>query len=300
MFISRLIRIIENYDQYGTHRVNGIKVVYVLLALFFFNSVFYIPNVYFYYFYIPITAMTVEVLFERIQDKYRAFIYVMVGTCVMVFLFNILKPYPLFFLFAVFVSAMLLYLLALHWRRIFLPIVPVILSLASYSLLYPNLNANLNMVVNNAVTTLFALIIILSALVLFPLSYYYRLWLRSFGLLLEETLDHLRMIQDKKPVQVLLVQGHTKHMITFANMLSRKLPTFTLLKINLLTNRLHMESCVPHGQFTAMQPEERIALITYFSGFIEAVKREKPYEIAHVNSLLLKLVQAWNDLCLKI
>ncbi len=301
MFISRLTHIIENYDRYGIHRVNGVKVVYVLFVLFLFNLFFYIPSVYFYYFYAPITAMTVEVLFERVQDKYKAFIYAMMGTCVMVFLFNILRPYPLFFLFAVFVSAMLLYLLALQWKKILLPIVPVILSLAAYSLLYPNLNANLNMIVNNAITMLFALVIILSALVLFPLSYYYRLWLRAFGFLLEETFNHLLMIQDRQPVQVLLLQGHTKHMIMFANMLPRKLPTFTLLKINLLSNRLHLESCVPHGQFTAMRPEELSIFINHFSCFIKAIKSEKSYEITHdENPILLKLAQSWNDLCLKI
>ncbi|WP_240610456.1 hypothetical protein [Legionella qingyii] len=60
MFISKLIRIIEDYDPYGNHRVNGVKVTYVLLILFAVNFIFSIPNPYFYYFYIPITAMAAE------------------------------------------------------------------------------------------------------------------------------------------------------------------------------------------------------------------------------------------------
>ncbi len=219
MFISKLTHIIETYDPYGTHRLNGVKVVYVLLVLFAFNMFFYIPNVYFYYFFIPITAMTAEVLVENIEDKYKSFVYTILGSCVMALLFNILRPYPLLFLLIVFISAMSLYLIALHWIRLMIPLVPIILSLAAYSLLYPDLNANLNMVLNNALTTLCAMVIILGSLILFPLSYYYRLWLRSLILLLREILENFLIISENKTVKFSLIQGHTKHVVTFANML---------------------------------------------------------------------------------
>ncbi len=62
MFISNLIRTIEAYDPYGLHRLNGTKVVYVLLTLFIVNLLFDIPNPYFYFFYVPITAMSAEVV----------------------------------------------------------------------------------------------------------------------------------------------------------------------------------------------------------------------------------------------
>jgi hypothetical protein len=300
MFISKLTHIVEAYDPYGVHRLNGVKVVYILFILCLFNMLFHIPHVYFYYFYIPITAMSAEVMADSIKNKYRAFNYTMIGTCAMVFLFNILRPYPLIFLFSIFLSSIALYVFALNRSHIMIPLVPIILSLASYSLLYPDLNANFNMVLNNAITTMCSMMIILSSLILFPLSYYYRLWLRSFILLLQEILNNLLLIQDNKKTHPSLTQGHTKHLITFANMLPRKLPIYTILKINLLSNQLHMHSCVRSNQFTAMQPCELSSVIQVFQSFILSVKQEQPHPIPNFhNQMLTRLVQAWNYLCSK-
>ena len=298
MFISKLTHIIENYDKYGNHRVNGVKVVYVLLILFLFNMVFTIPNVYFYFFYIPITAMTPEAQFEKITDKYRAFIYTVVGACIMVFLFNVLRPYPLFFLFCAFIASVGLYLIALHLELIMVPLVPVMLSLATYSLLYPSANANLYMIINNAITTIFSLLIILSALVLFPRSYYYRVWLRAFFFLLQETYNGFLAIQKGELVKLSLIQGHTKHIVTFARMIPRKLPVFTVFKINLLANRLHMASCVPQSDFTKMQPSELQTLIENFSIFMNSVKNEQPCYFTKIeHPCFAQLINAWNTLC---
>lgn len=300
MFISRLIQTIECYDPYGLHRLNGMKVVYVLFILFLFNFFLNIPNVYFYYFYVPITAMSVEVVYERIKDKYYAFIATVLGTCLMVLLFDLFSPFPLFFLFAVFVCAALLYLMALRWLGFFMPLVPIILSLAAYSLLYPDLNINLRMAIDNLLTTLFALCIVLLSLWSFPLSYYYRLWLRAFLCLLEEILQNLVLIEKKRKPQPTLVQGHTKHLIVFSSLLSRKLPVFTILRLNFLINRLHLESCVEQSPLIALQSKELRVLIVQIKGFIMAVKSERPYRLSEShNDVFLKLVKTWNTLCLK-
>ena len=75
MFFSKLTHIIERYDRYGIHRLNGFKVVYILLILFLFNALFDIQNAYFYFFYIPITAMAAEVMGERVEQKYTFFMF---------------------------------------------------------------------------------------------------------------------------------------------------------------------------------------------------------------------------------
>lgn len=301
MFISRLIHTVEHYDPYGMHRLNGMKVVYVFFVLSLVNVFFNIPNVYFYYFYIPMTSMSAEVIAERVEDKYKAFITTMLGSCVMVLLFNMFSPYTLFFLFAVFVCSSVLYLMALRWGNFFIPIVPIILALAAYSLLYPDLNMNFRMAVNNAVTTLFALFIALCALILFPLSYYYRLWLRAFVLLLQEILNNLILIFEKNTTQSIFVQGHTRHLMIFSMMLPRKLPTQAILKLNLLVNRLHLESCVDKSSVVSLEKHELNLLIQELKKFIQAVRAERMYRLDKSrHPMLLKLVQTWNYLCLKI
>lgn len=297
MSISKLIPIIEAYDPYGIHRVNGLKSVYILLILYFFNMILNIPNVYFYYFYLPITAMTVETLFDNVKDKMTAFTYAVMGACTMVFLFNILRPYPLFFLYAIFLSSVCLYLLAIHKKPILIPTVPIILSLAAYSLLYPNLNSNIHMVINNAITTLVALMIIFSSLVLFPLGYYYRLWLRAYILLLQETVRNFHSIAEKKIAPFSLVMGHTKHTLLFAKMLPRSLPTFSILKMNFLANQLHLASCVRYSQYTEMTSEELNLIIQQISYLINAMKLEKLCMIDSSHKDLSKLILTWNHIC---
>jgi hypothetical protein len=298
MFISKLTRIVEGYDPYGMHRVNGIKAAYVFFMLCIFNMMLNIPHVYFYYFYIPLTAMTAYVMVERIDDQYKVFTHAMFGTCCVVSLFNLLRPFPLFFLLAVFVSAMLLYIMAIHWKKLPLATVPIILSLAAYSLLYPNLNMNFHMIINNAMTTLLALVIILSSLILFPLSYYYRLWLRAFLFLLEEIIEHINMIREKKPIESLMIKGHTKHMMLFANRLPRSFPAWTILKISLLVHELHIKSSVPQSNITVMNEHELDVFIQELSDFRDAIKHEKLCNMHNIrHSSLLKIIRAWNHLC---
>ncbi len=301
MFISKLIHIVEKYDQYGLHRLNGVKVVYILFILFGVNIFITIPSVYFYFFYIPITAMTAEVMFDQIDDKYLGFIYTMLGTSLMVFIFNILKPYPLFFILAVFFGTITLYVTTLRWNALMLPFVPVILSLASYSLIYPTLNMNDNMVINNGITTLFALAIILTALILFPLSYYYRLWLRAFILLLEEVRENCRLIAQQQVVQFSLVQGHTRYLVSFSSKLPRKFPIFSILKINLLINQFHMASCVGQSELVNMKPADLQKLIEDVTLFIDAIKKEKTFYLDNKQYLVLyQLVNTWNKLCSRL
>ncbi|MCH9756522.1 MAG: hypothetical protein K0U37_04960 [Gammaproteobacteria bacterium] len=298
MFISKLIHTVETYDPYGLHRLNGVKVVYVFFVLAVFNMFFYLPHPYFYFFYLPITAMAAEVMMERIEDKYLGFVYTIVGTCAMVILFNMLRPYPLFFPVAIFAATVFLYFLALRHISMMLPLVPIILSLAAYSLLYPTLSLNFKMVMGNVLTTLFAMFIILSALLLFPLSYYYRLWLRAFSLACQEMLDDFLLMLNGEVVHASLLQANTKHMVGFSNMLPRKLPIYTILKINLLMHQLRSHIDVIDSSFMAMPEEELALLIQNLRLLIIAIEKEAYCDLLFTdNSNFTKLVHSWNYLC---
>ena len=300
MFISKLIHIIEAYDPYGLHRLNGSKVVYVFFVLATFNMFFYLPHPYFYFFYLPLTAMSAEVMMEKLEDKYLGFIYTIVGTCVMVILFNMLRPYPLFFPVAIFAATVALYLLALHRIRMMLPLVPIILSLAAYSLLYPTFNANFKMVAENAFTTLFAMVIILSSLLLFPLSYYYRLWLRALLLSCREILDDLSFILDGQVIKPVLLQESMKRMVDFSNLLPRKLPIYTILKVNLLIQQLRINIYVVNSPFAVMPKEELAKLIQNVRLLIHAIENETYCDLNFTQNLnFTRLIHSWNALCKK-
>src|SRR3990167_547087 len=110
MFISKLIRTINHHDPFGIFRIHGIKVVYVLLVLFVANSFLTIPHAYFYFFYVPLTAMTGEVQGTTLPQKYLFFTGITLGSLLIIILFNLCYPFPAFFLFFAFVLTWLLYI----------------------------------------------------------------------------------------------------------------------------------------------------------------------------------------------
>ncbi|MDF1677439.1 MAG: hypothetical protein P1U32_01950 [Legionellaceae bacterium] len=298
MFISKLIHTIETYDPYGMHRLNATKVVYVFFILSIFNMFFNLPHPYFYFFYLPLTAMAAEVMMENVKDKYWGFVYTILGTCVMVMLFNMLRSYPLFFPVAIFAATVVLYFIALRHVTMMLPLVPIILSLATYSLLYPTLDNNFRMVMENLLTTLFAMLIILSSLVLFPLSYYYRLWLRALLLSCQDMLSDLLLILNHQAVEATLLQENIKRMVIFSNMLPRRLPIYTILKINLLTHELRVHLDVAENQFTSMPQATLELLIENMKLLILSIENEVPCDlICDKEPHFIKLIHAWNSLC---
>ena len=243
MFISKLIHIVEAYDPYGNHRVNGMKATYVLLILFAVNFIFSIPNPYFYYFYIPITAMAAEVLGDTIKKKNVLLFYCILWSVISAFLFDIMSITPFFPIFAFFYS-ILLYLIAIKSRMHTIVIAPVALSLGAYSLLYRDVNTSFYVILNNCVNTFVAMAIVFAALAFFPRSYYYRLWLRSLLLLINQILEHLSLMVARKKIIFNPVKGHTTHLVRYAAMLPRTFPLRSIWKINLLMNQLHLIVCV--------------------------------------------------------
>lgn len=298
MYISKLIHTIETYDPYGIHRLNGVKVVYVLLILFTFNAFFDIQNVYFYFFYAPITAMNAEVIGFHVKNKYKLFIATLSGACLMIFLFNILKDYPFIFLLFGFVGTLTLYHVILKRYKSMLILVPLILSLSAYSLLYPDANVDFYSTFNNAITTLIAMGIMTAALILFPLSYYYRLWLRALALITAEMLDNFIRLQKGESLQARAVQVHRLNLVNFSQMLPRHLPIYSILKINILVNQLNLLSSVANHEIITIKNVNLDRIIQHLQLLLESIRTEKPCKIIeNSHPSLFKIIHSWNYLC---
>lgn len=303
MFTSTLAKTIEAYDPYGEHRLNGLKGIYIFMILCAVNMIYGIHNPYFNYFYVPLTALTAEMAGETIPAKYWLFFHVTMGSIVAIFLFSITVSYPLFFIFFVFFYSILHYLVALHFiKNIFIPI-PITLSLAIYSLVYGPLNTDVYIAINNALITFCAMLIVIAALLLFPLKYYFRLWQRAYLLLLKQVLENFQQIQKNQPIPV-IVQGHLVKMLKYTDMLPRKLPIARILKINVLMNDLRVLSCVIDHELIKISVSELQYLIENLTLLIQAVDNKKACALLPCvnvkNKTLYKMIQSWNQLCSEI
>lgn len=303
MFISTLAKTIEAYDPYGEHRLNGLKGVYVFMILCTVNMIYGIHNPYFNYFYVPLTALTAEMAGETIPAKYWLFFHVTMGSIVAIFLFSIMVSYPLFFIFFVFFYSILHYLVALHFiKAIFIPI-PITLSLAIYSLVYGPLNTDVHVAMNNALITFCAMLIVIAALLLFPLKYYFKSWLRAYLLLLKQVLGNFQQVQQNQPVPV-IIQGHFVKMLKYTNMLPRKLPIARILKINVLMNDLRVLSCVIDHELIKINASELQYLIDNMTLLVQAVEKKAVCVLLsnthEKNKTLCKMIQSWNQLCSEI
>jgi hypothetical protein len=300
MFISKLTHIIKSYDPYGNHRINGLKATYVLLILFAVNFIFSIPNPYFYYFYIPITAMIAEIQAETLKKKNLSLFYCILWSVISAFLFDIFSIAPFFPIFAFFYS-FLLYLIAIKSRLHTIVIAPVALSLGAYSLLYGEINTSFYAILNNCINTFIAMAIVFVALAFFPRGYYYRVWLRALLLLINQIIAHLSLMISHQRIIFDPVRGHTTHLVRYASMLPHSFPLRSIWKINLLMNQLHLTVCVIEANTIIMEREKVNLFIQKLNVFKHAVENEQPCELTATSwDILNKLVHSWNYLCLKL
>ena len=280
--------------MYGIHRINGLKVVYVYILLAIVNSVFNIPNPYFFFFYLPLTAYAADITTNSIRDKYIFYIHTILGTCIAITLFNMFKPYPLFFYISVFVTSVLLYFYALNKQRMILPFIPIILSLASYSMLYPEISQNIRMLLANIWLTILAMLIVLGGNLLFPLSYYYRAWLRAFLLNCRDILNILNRLAEGEKVEFSIRRDHLRSMLTFSKMLPFNFPSFTVLKINLLLQDLYFD-CIYKLNINSVNLE---SLQRNIRQLIIAIENEQPCTLVTSDEATLnQIVNSWNRLC---
>jgi len=301
MSISRQTRILENYDPYGIHRVNGIKVLYIVCVLFGVNFVVGIPNPYFYFFYAPLTALFAEVLGTTLKEKYQFFIFSALGSCCMIFIFDTLRVYPLLFLLFGFTGSLSLYLIILKKNRRFMPIIPIILSLSAYSLLYQQGHGNFYIILRNATIELVAILIILGALSLFPTDYYYRIWLRAFLALVTNTSKNFLLTKKQKSHQIELIHRDPVNLLEYSGLISRQLPTYSIMKITFLMNRLYILSCAATTQHLQLDDDILYLTIQHLRQLRKAIRQEKPCQpIEDHAQPLSQLIRSWNYLCTKI
>ncbi len=290
----------DAYDPYGEQRVNGVKVVYVVMILFAVNAVLPIPNPYFYFFFAPTFSMVAEIAGLTIPEKYRNMLHCMVITIITVFMFNYFAAYWFIFVLVFFYS-LLLYLLFINKQVYVVCIIPVALAMGAYSLLYQELNTNFYYIVNNSLTQLLALVIVVGALLFFPLSYYYRLWLRTLLLLIQHTLAHAAVLLKNQEIIFDPVKGHTTRLFRYANMLPRNFPCYSVLRISCLINDLHLQICVPEHDELILDLDRINLLITELNTFKVAVAHERPCEVKNTSfNELDKLIHSWNYLCLAL
>lgn len=307
MFILLLKNKIVAYDRYGEHRTNGLKALFVLelmMLFYFFSS---IQNPYFYFFYAPITCFAAEIAGRTLEEKYLFLFCTLVGTIISIFLFGVLSIYKLFFVFFVFFYALSLYFIV-HFRlRSMLAIVPLILSLASYSLIYGEFaDSNFYVALNHALETLAATAVIFAGLYIFPKSYYLAIWRRAFC----EVVVNLESLSAK------ICRGEVKDIAIFSGiivmeryskMLSRRIKYYSILRITLLVYELVLTM----SYLLSFQKQLRMEYVKVLHKYLVLLREgcvnkqmivitpqeRRQFNETHELKTLYQLILSWNYLC---
>lgn len=306
MFISQLRNKLHTYDPYGEHFTNGLKAVFVLELLFLFNYVYKVPNPYFYYFYVPLTAFAAEIAGNTLEDKYLLYFFTVMGSVLAVFLFGIFSIYPLFFVFFVFGYSLLIYFTAIYKLKSMLVPAPLILSLAVYSLIYDKSNSNFYLALNHSLVTLVAMLVVMAGLILFPKHYYLAIWRKAFISVLQNLITTADKIYQGEIEQMAIIPG-TVIMKRYSQMLSPRMKCYSILKITLLT----FELVVAMSYLVAFYRQLRWQYIAAFHHYLEKLLPQVKTRQALILSAqdlkimhetyelrtLAQLIKSWNHLC---
>lgn len=306
MFISQLLNKIESYDRYGEHRINGFKAVFVLELLFLFNYIYAVPNPYFYYFYVPLTAFAAEIAGGTQKEKYLFYFLTVMGSILAIFLFDIIHVYRIFFIFFVLVYSLLLYGVAIYkLRSMFVP-VPLILCLAAYSLIYGNSNANFYVAINHGLETFVAMMIVMIGLYFFPKRYYIWIWKKAYIEVLSTSLSYLNQVNAEQVVKIKVVSGIVV-MRRYSLMLNHGLTKLIILRITLLTFDLVMSVSYIVAFHKQMRKPYLLFLERQLHELLNAVKLNRVVDVntsdinkfneTHELKVVLKIIRSWNTLC---
>lgn len=307
MFISQLKNKLLAYDQYGEHRINGTKALFVLELMMVFNFFSSMQNPYFYYFYAPLTCFTAEITGTTLEEKYLFLFCTLVGSALSIFLFDVLSVYNVFFVFFVFFYSIGLYALVLQILPNMLVVVPLILSVASYSLIYGSFHeGNFYVALNHALQTLAATLVAFIALYLFPQKCYFVIWRRAFCDVIANLESFSLKIINQEAKTVVISSG-TIMMSRYAKMLPRRMKYLTVLRLTMLAFELVMGMSYLFSFQKQMKKSYVVVLHAYLAKFSEACKRHKPLTLkpqelsafneTHELKTLYKLIVSWNYLC---
>lgn len=306
MFISQLKNKVVAYDKYGEHRTNGFKAIFVLELLCLFNFLYTVNNPYFYFFYVPLTAFTAEIVGNTLEEKYLFLFVTTIGSILSIFLFGVFSGYKIFFAFFVFFYTAALYYFVIHKLKKMLLLVPVILSLAIYSLIYVNQNSNFYIAINHAIQTFVAMLVIFFGLYVFPKTHYLAIWRRAFC----EVVTNLASLSEKignGEVKTVPIFSGILVMERYSKMLSRKMKYYSVLKITLLAFELIMSM----SYLVSFQKKIKVQYIRLFHHYLVLLreacfKREviliNKNELALFNEthelrILYQLILSWNYIC---
>jgi len=307
MFISQLKDKMHTYDPYSIYLINGLKVLYISELLFTFHLIYTVPNnPYFYFFYVSFVAFAAETVGTTLKEKFLFLSCTMLGSAISIFLFGVCSEYHSFFALVVFFYALLLYYVVIHKLKRMLPLVPLMLSLAVYSLIYKNSDANFYIALNHFAQIIVAMIIILIGLYFFPKKYYLLIWYKALSDVLSK-LEHLtKAICEDQIIKIPIFSG-VMMMDRYSKMLSRKMKYYSILKITLLVFELIMTLSF----YVSFKNREKIqytrVLNQYLALMDKACQNKIPVDIpnnhqkifaqTHALRTLHQLILSWNYLC---
>jgi hypothetical protein len=187
-----------------------------------------------------------------------------------------------------------------------LPLVPLILSLAVYSLIYVNSDSNFYIALNHVLQMIVAMLVIFLGLYVFPKTYYLSIWRRA----LCEVVVNLEVLSKKiceGEVKTIPIFSGIIVMERYSKMLSRKMKCYSILKITLLAFELIMSI----SYLASFQKKIKTQYIKIFHHYLiilrnACFKREtivlKPQELVLFNEthelrILYQLILSWNYVC---
>lgn len=307
MFISQLKAKIDAYDKFYEFRINGLKALFVLELMFLFNFIYTVSNPYFYFFYVPLTAFAAELAGNTLKEKYFLLFFTLMGTTLAIFLFGVLSEYKALLVFFVFFFSLAIYYIAIYKIKGMFVAAPLILSLASYSLIYGNSNSNFYIALNHALQTIVATIIILVGLYMFPKTYYLTIWRRAF----HDVLVNLEAITAricKEDVKTIPIFSGIIMMERHSRMLSKQMRCYSILKITLLSFELIMSMSYLITFQKQIKIQYIVVLHKYLLALSEVCLKQLPVNIAahelavmnetHELRTLYQIILSWNYLCL--
>lgn len=306
MFISHLVDKLEAYDPYGIFRMNGVKALFLAELLFITYYFSNITHPYFYYYYVPLTAIAAECAGHTLSEKYRFLFYTILGATLLIFCYGLMSPYRAFFIVFVLISTISLYHIGLKRDRAMFVAAPIILSLAAYSLIYVESDTNFYIALNHALKTLFAGVVMLVGLMVFPKSFYLNIWQRAFYHYCKEIETISQAILNKK-IEHIEIVSPVLTMECYAKMLTTRMPYYSIIRITILAFHLTMGMSYLLN-FRDEIDDQHIRLLSgYMHKLADAVKHKSPLNINQNEILRLKeadnlntlnkLINTWNGIC---
>jgi hypothetical protein len=185
--------------------------------------------------------------------------------------------------------------------------VPLILSLAAYSLMYSANNNNFYIALNHGLQSFVAMLVVMAGLVLFPRQYYLWIWRKAFYQLLVKVSHYTGEISRGEMVEIPIIPN-TVIMHRYALMLSPRMHVFSILKITLLA----MDLVMSLAYLEAFQKQLRAPYILFLHRYLgllsNACKNQQSlliqehdlqiFQETHELRSLYHLIKSWNYLCL--